>query len=259
MICWQITALHLNDEVLLPSPSAVFEVLQHPFTPLMGSSSWCYHLTVSFLRVLFGFTLAALLAIPAGVLLGRFSPLEKLGSGTLAFLQPLSPIMWIPFTMILFKGTSIGDLMGVRRYASIFNDLPLGMIFVIFYGAFFPIFINAINAVKGVPRRWSEASLLLGSSPLQLLFNTTIPAAMPGICTGLQIGLARAWMVIAAAEMLPGSEAGIGYLVQYAFSLAEMQILVAGMIIAGITGASLHFSLKLLSYPLTFWQNRGHE
>ena len=70
----------------------------------------------------------------------------------------------------------------------------------------------------------------------------------------MKVGLGVAWMVIVAAEMLPGSDSGIGYLIIYAYELAEMDVLITGMILIGLVGALLSWSIGLLGRPFTGWQ-----
>ncbi|MBN2537876.1 ABC transporter permease, partial [candidate division WOR-3 bacterium] len=75
--------------------------------------------------------------------------------------------------------------------------------------------------------------------------------------TGLRVGLGVSWMVIVAAEMLPGSDAGVGYLMIYAYQLARMDVLITGMILIGIVGALLSWLVGLAGRPLTGWQRRA--
>lgn len=256
IIGWEITARSINNAALIPKLWEVTRVLLHPTQELLGTSGWGYHLWVSLLRVFLGYFAAIVIAVPLGILMGRSPRAEKLFSGSINFFHPLSPIMWIPFAMILFKGYAVGDIFNLSRTASALNDLSFGMLFVIAYGSFFPIFMNTLDAVQEIPQRYFDSAKLLHCSSRQVLCTIVCPAALPGISTGLLIGLGRAWMIIAAAEMLPGSEAGLGYLVHHAFSLAEMDILVAGMLLAGVTGGALHFAMRQLLHRFTFWKRQ---
>lgn len=127
------------------------------------------------------------------------------------------------------------------------------MIFIIFWGGLFPILLNTIHGVSGVRDLWLETARMLGASRHKTFRKVVIPAAIPSIMTGLRIGLGISWMVIIAAEMLPGSDSGVGYLIMYSYELAEMQVLVASMIVIGIMGLILNQGLQFISDRVSGW------
>jgi NitT/TauT family transport system permease protein len=108
--------------------------------------------------------------------------------------------------------------------------------------------------VKSVKDLFIESALLLGADKNQLFRKVIVPSALPAILTGLRVGLGVAWMVIIAAEMLPGSDAGIGYLIMFSYELAEMDILIASMILIGTVGALLSYGVKVIADRTSFWQ-----
>ncbi len=97
---------------------------------------------------------------------------------------------------------------------------------------------------------------MLATPPNQIFRKVIFPAALPQIFTGLRVGLGVSWMVIIAAEMLPGSDSGIGYLIMFAYQLAEMDVLITGMILIGLVGALLSWIVQIISRPFTIWQAR---
>jgi len=99
-----------------------------------------------------------------------------------------------------------------------------------------------------------ESALLLGADQRKLFKKVILPASLPAVLTGLRLGLGISWMVIIAAEMLPGSDAGIGYLIMFSYELAEMDILIASMILIGAVGALLSYVVKLASDRTSVWQ-----
>lgn len=156
--------------------------------------------------------------------------------------------------MAIFKTYTIAEVFGFRYTTTIFGHIQLGMLFVIFYGGFFPIFLNTVHGVKSVKNIFLESALLLGSDQRKLFKKVILPASMPAILTGLRVGLGISWMVIIAAEMLPGSDAGIGYLIMFSYELAEMDILIASMILIGAVGALLSYIVKFISDRTSIWQ-----
>lgn len=195
-----------------------------------------------------------LIGIPLGLFVGRYIFGRRLFGPIIEMLRPLCPIAWIPFALAIFKTYTIADVFGVRYTTSIIGHIQLGMLFVIFYGGFFPIFLNTIHGVKSVKNIFIESALLLGADQNRLFRNVILPSSLPAILTGLRIGLGISWMVIIAAEMLPGSDAGIGYLIIFSYELAEMDILIASMILIGAVGAILSYAVKLISDKTSFWQ-----
>jgi NitT/TauT family transport system permease protein len=195
-----------------------------------------------------------LVGVPLGLYVGRFALFQRLFSPIIEILRPLCPIAWIPFALAIFKTYTVADVFGVRYTTSIFGHIQLGMLFVIFYGGFFPIFLNTVHGVKSVKNIFIESALLLGASENQLFRKVIVPSALPAILTGLRVGLGISWMVIIAAEMLPGSDAGIGYLIMFSYELAEMHILIASMILIGLVGALLSYLVKLMADQTSFWQ-----
>ncbi len=251
---WEFFAIKVNNPALLPKVEAVLDRLLHPFSDLLDTGSYVWHIMVSASRVVLGFVLAALIGIPLGLLVGRYLLFHKIFSPIIEILRPLCPIAWIPFAMAIFKTYTIAEVFGVRYTTTIFGHIQLGMLFVIFYGGFFPIFLNTVHGVKSVKNIFIESALLLGADQRKLFKKVILPASLPAVLTGLRVGLGISWMVIIAAEMLPGSDAGIGYLIMFSYELAEMDILIASMILIGAIGALLSYVVKLASDRTSVWQ-----
>lgn len=254
LVVWEITAVHVDNPALLPRVESVADRLLHPTADLLNTGNFIRHIVVSSSRVILGFLLSALVGIPLGLLVGRHLLMRQIFSPVIEILRPLCPIAWIPFAMAIFKTYTIADVFGVHYTSSIFGHIQLGMLFVIFYGGFFPIFLNTVHGVQSVKNIHLESALLLGADQRQLFRKVILPSSLPAILTGLRVGLGISWMVIIAAEMLPGSDAGIGYLIMFSYELAEMDILIASMIIIGVVGTLLSYGVKWISDRTSFWQ-----
>lgn len=256
LAAWQFAAVRLNNPWLVPRPGAVVNRLLHPLANVLETGSLLYNIAVSGLRVLMGFLLATLVAVPLGLVMGRSAFVRRLVGPFVEMFRPLCPIAWIPFAMAVFKTYSVVNVFGVRWSSTILDTIQVGMLFILFYGAFFPILLNTVDGVLGVRDTYVESALTLGAGRGQVFRKVVLPAALPSVFTGLRVGLGTAWMVIVAAEMLPGSSAGIGYLIIYAYQLAEMDVLVTGMILIGLVGALLSWGVHLVSRPFVGWQAR---
>ncbi len=251
---WEIIAVRLNNPWLVPRIESVFFRLTHPLRNILETGSLLYNIGVSALRVLMGFSLAMVIAVPLGLLMGRIKITRRIIAPFIELFRPLCPIAWIPFAMAIFKTYTIVNVFGVRYSNTIFDTIQIGMLFILFYGAFFPILLNTIDGVLRVRDIYIESALTLGTPTNQIFRKVIFPASLPHIFTGLRVGLGVSWMVIIAAEMLPGSDSGIGYLIMYAYQLAEMDVLITGMILIGVVGALLSWIVHIISRPFTDWQ-----
>ncbi|WP_456472263.1 ABC transporter permease [Methanocaldococcus sp.] len=236
VILWEILAIYINNPVLLPRVEDVINVLIHPTMDLLGTGSLLDNTIVSIKRVLSGFILASVVAVPLGIFMGYFSIVNDLFDTLIELVRPIPPLAWVPLSLSWF---------GIGEFS---------MIFIIFIGAFFPILINTISGVKGVPKPLIEAALTLGAKKKDILIKVVIPASSPSILTGLRVGAGIAWMCVVAAEMLPGSSSGLGYLIMYAYSLSRMDIVIASMIVIGLIGLTLDRVLRFIEDKYFFWR-----
>jgi NitT/TauT family transport system permease protein len=138
----------------------------------------------------------------------------------------------------------------------VWDQIQLGMIFVIFVGGFFPILTNTLDGVTGLRRSYVLLARTLGASRAQVFRHVYLPAAMPEILTGLRQGLGLCWFVIIAAEMMIGSDSGIGYLLMYAADNAAMDLVIAAMFIIGGVGALLNFAMRRLMRHFVSWKGK---
>lgn len=175
------------------------------------------HVLASVGRVLGGFALAVLVALPLGLLIGRVPFVRKLVDPTLQILRPIPVTAWLPLAMILF---GIG---------------PRSAFFLVFLGAFYPILVNTVFGVRAVDTRLFEAASMLGCKGSAQFTRVVLPAALPAIFTGLRLGLGFAWVVIVIGEMT-GVQTGLGAIIMEARQLSRTEIVIAGMIAIGVLG-----------------------
>lgn len=256
VILWQITAGQLNQPWLFPTPVCVLQQLAHPMRSHFNSGSFLGHTGISLIRVTLGFAIASFAGVSLGTLMGSLSTLRYLTEPTIEMLRPLSAIAWLPFAIAVFKLNSLRHLFGLERYQPVLDQIQLGMLFVIFIGGFFPILVNTMDGVSGVRKQYRLLAQSLGAGQRQTFIYVYLPAAMPEILTGLRLGLARCWMVIIAAEMMVGSDSGIGYLLMYAADNSAMDIVIACMVIIGIIGGLMNFLMRYCLHHYTRWKGK---
>lgn len=256
LLIWQIGAMRLDRPWILPTVVDVLGQLIHPLADHYASGSLLGNTGVSLLRVLLGFTLAAVVAVPLGIVMGSLRPLRRGLEPILEILRPLCPIAWLPFAIVLFKLKTLPQLLGVQYTHTVLDQVQLGMIFVIFVGGFFPIVTNTLDGIAGVRRHYVLLAQTLGAGRRQVFLHVYLPAAMPMILTGLRQGLGLCWFVIIAAEMMTGSDSGIGYLLMYASDNSAMDLVIAAMLIIGGIGAMLNYLMRFLMAGLVAWKGK---
>lgn len=172
-------------------------------------------------RVAIGFGSAAILGIPLGLILGWYPAANQVVNPVIQILRPISPLAWIPVTILLF---GVGDHAATS---------------LIFLGAFFPITVACVDGVANVPSVYRRAGRNFGLTPMQLLLRVVFPSALPQIIVGLRIALGIAWLVVVAAEMV-AVDSGLGYLViDSRNSGKRYDLVVAAMLLIGVIGLVL--------------------
>ncbi|WP_067051392.1 ABC transporter permease [Methanofollis ethanolicus] len=221
IIGWEIAAILIDSEFILPRVESVLAILTAPTVDILGSGSLIDNALLSIERVLLGFGLAAAVGIPIGIVMGYWRGAETFLDPTIQIFRPIPPLAWIPLALAWFKTGLVS------------------MTFIIFIGAVFPVLLNTVDGVKSVNRTWVESAYTFGASQAQILRKVIFPASLPTIWTGLRVGFGIAWMCVVAAEMLPGTTSGLGYLIMYAYNWGQSQVIIAGMIVIGLIGLGI--------------------
>ncbi|PZP62750.1 MAG: nitrate ABC transporter, permease protein [Azospira oryzae] len=222
----------------MPSPAEVgaklWEHLQDPFY-VRGTNDKGIgiQLAYSIGRVLVGFTLAALVAIPLGFLIGMSPLLYKALDPFIQVLKPVSPLAWMPLALYTIK------------------DSGAASIFVIFVCSLWPMLINTAFGVMSVRREWLNVARTLEVKTVRKAFRVILPAAAPTIMTGMRISIGIAWLVIVAAEMLVGGT-GIGYFVWNEWNNLSITNILSAILAIGLIGMLLDAVLARLAKAVTF-------
>lgn len=178
----------------------------------------------SLLRVLLGFALAVLVAVPLGFLIGTSPLLHRALDPFIQILKPISPLAWMPLALYTIR------------------DSGQSAIFVIFICALWPLLLNTAFGVASVRREWLNVARTLQVRPLRLAFRVILPASAPTIMTGLRISIGIAWLVIVAAEMLVGGT-GIGYFVWNQWNNLSITDVIIAILLIGLIGMALDQAL----------------
>ena len=187
----------------------------------------------SLARVMSGFLLAALVAIPAGFLIGMSPLIYRALNPFIQILKPISPLAWMPLALYTIK------------------DSTTSSIFVIFICSIWPMLINTAHGVAGVRRDWLNVAKTLEVGVLRKAFLVVLPAAAPTILTGMRISMGIAWLVIVAAEMLVGGT-GIGYFVWNEWNNLSLTNLIFAILMIGVVGMLLDLMFGVLQRAVTY-------
>ena len=207
---WQIIAMFLSSPVF-PSPSQVLVACSREFPFLLENAS------ASLFRVSIGFLIALLIGSIGGMLVG-LAGFWVLGMrDILELFRPIPPIAWVPLSIVWL---GLGDHSAW---------------FVVFLGAFFPIFIHTSHAFSRPPEQLLEVSKNLGASVWQELLYLRIPAATPELFQGIRIGLGLAWTSVIAAELV-GVRSGLGDRIQQLRYISDYESMIVNMLVIGILG-----------------------
>jgi NitT/TauT family transport system permease protein len=223
LVLWQF-AITRNPVHLLPTPWGVVlgigDLLQHGLL--------FKYVIASLFRVTWGFSLALLLAVPLGLLIGWNRRADMAFNPLIQILRPISPLAWIPIAILWF---GVGDL---------------AAIFLIFLGCFFPLLLTAINAVHTIPAVYLNAGRNFGLSSTVLVARVLFPAVIPQLLVGMRITLGIGWLVVVAGEMI-AVNSGLGYLIVDARNAGNRyDLVVAGMVMIGLIGLVLDMGMRSL-------------
>ena len=187
----------------------------------------------SILRVLLGYFLAVIVAIPIGFLIGMSPLMNRALDPFIQVLKPISPLAWMPLALYIIK------------------DSGRSAIFVIFICSLWPMLINTAFGVAGVRREWLNVARTLEVGTLRRIFTVILPAAAPTIVTGMRISIGIAWLVIVAAEMLVGGT-GIGYFVWNEWNNLSITNVIIAILMIGLVGMLLDQMLARVGRLVTF-------
>jgi NitT/TauT family transport system permease protein len=134
----------------------------------------------------------------------------------------------------------------------------VGIVWVVFIGAFFPIFINTMEGVSQIDKEYVRAARSLGGNKIDLYRHVIIPHTIPSMITGVTIGVGIAWIAVVAAEMLSGGP-GLGYITFQAYRLMDTGVVMVGIIILGTLGAVSSSGVMRTGNWLTPWTDEVRE
>jgi nitrate/nitrite transport system permease protein len=220
LVAWQLLCSAPGSS--LPAPSKVvadsWDFIVDPFYDNGGVDKGAFwHLSKSLSRVAVGFSLAAVVGIALGVLVGQSLWAMRGLDPLFQVLRTIPPLAWLPLSLAGFR------------------DAHPSAIFVIFITSIWPIIINTSVGVRNIPQDYRNVAAVIRLSWWEVFWKITLPATVPYIFTGLRIGVGLSWLAIVAAEMLIGG-VGIGFFIWDAWNSSRISDIIVALVYIGIVG-----------------------
>jgi bicarbonate transport system permease protein len=224
LLIWQIFSL--TPGATLPGPIQVVQetwiLIGWPFYDRGGIDKGLFwQVLASLQRVAIGYTLAAIVGIGLGILVGTSQLMSKALDPIFQFLRVVAPLAWVPIAL-----------------AALRQNEPAAL-FVIFITAIWPILINTSVGVRQIPSDYNNVAKVLQLSKKEYFFNILIPSALPYIFTGLRIALGLAWLAIIAAEIVMSGIVGIGFFIWNAYQNNQVSEVILAVVYIGAVGLIL--------------------
>ena len=236
VLMWEMVSLGTGASI--PSPKDTFiqavTIFSDPFYskgPNDQGVGW--NVLSSLKRVALGFGLAAIVGIPVGFMIGRFTFLSRMFNPLISLMRPVSPLAWLPIGLLVFKGAN-----------------PAA-IWTIFICSIWPMIINTAVGVQRVPQDYMNVARVLNLSEWKIVTKILFPAVLPYMLTGVRLAVGTAWLVIVAAEMLTGG-VGIGFWVWDEWNNLNVKNIIIAIFVIGIVGLVLEYMLIKLATAFTF-------
>ena len=237
LLLWHIaTAINLELYVDFQNVPSPWKVMSAFYGHIQTEIFWT-HIGVSMRRILISYSIATVLGISIGLIMGRSKFARAFIMPYIEVIRPIPAVAWIPLAILMWP----------TEESSI--------IYITFLGALFPIVLNTLHGVEQTPEVLVRAVQSLGASRSDVFRHVVIPAALPSIAAGLAIGMGVSWFSLLAGEIISG-QYGIGYFTWDAYSLINYQDIVVGMLMIGFLGTASTAAIKLITRPMLAWQNR---
>ena len=236
VVLWELVATTTGSGIPGPAETwtAAAKLFSDPFYsngPNDQGIGW--NVLSSLQRVGMGFGMAALIGIPVGFAIGRFSFLSRMFNPLISLLRPVSPLAWLPIGLLVFKGAN-----------------PAA-IWTIFICSIWPMIINTAVGVQRVPQDYMNVARVLNLSEWKIATKILLPAVLPYMLTGVRLAVGTAWLVIVAAEMLTGG-VGIGFWVWDEWNNLNVAHIIIAIFTIGLVGLLLEFALIKLATAFTY-------
>jgi len=227
---WHLSTAHahLLDAVFFPPPESILRLFFHEL-PALASGA-----VGSLSKLISGYVLALAAGVGLGVLFGSNRRLFAAASPFAKALGPIPPIIYTPYAICFLPG------------------LVTAQIFVIFIGAFWPVFLSTLNGIQNIPRGQLDAARTLNLTGHALRLKVLLPGALPSICSGALLGLVFAFILLTAAELI-GSSSGAGWYIKNYADFGDFERVIVGVIFVAILVLVVTAVTDRIEHRLLHW------
>ena len=201
-----------------PALTPTLGSIAHTLFASLLDGTMLFHAAATLYRVVVGFGCAIAIGLPLGVMMGRFRPVENFVLPLTSALMPIPSLAWVPVFILWF---GLGNTVSVL---------------IVFYAALFPMLLNTWSGVRSVNPIWLRAAGAMGANEHALFWKVIIPGASPFIIAGLRQSFLRAWIAVIGAEMLAGSDWGLGWVIFDAKQFLDTDMMLASLLVIGGIG-----------------------
>lgn len=233
---WELLSrLGLISQFALPAPTRIAETLYTLATiGFPNGINVFVHMKATMVRIIDGYLLGSVTAVPLGLLVGRLPLLERSVNPVITFARSIATISLLPLAVAWF---GVGEL---------------ARVLLITYAVFWAVLTNTIDGASSVDRDLLNVARTFGTSRLRMFFRVVLPATLPRIFSGLRVGLGLAFMVIIGVEMI-GTIVGLGALIEEGQQFYRTDVAIAGTVLIGVFGLALSLLLDLVERIVMPW------
>jgi ABC-type nitrate/sulfonate/bicarbonate transport system permease component len=235
VLLWELVARSgIYNAKLFPAPTTIVRA----FREMIAAGEFAQDVLMSIGRALVGFGAGAMMGVSVGVLTGRNRTWRFLLHPILQSLRSIPSIGLLPLAILFF------GLDEMSKY------------FLVFWGVFFPVWINSHLGVASVQQRYLWAASSLGAKDWRLMWEVVLPASLPLIIAGMRVGIGLAFLNLVAAEM-SGASSGLGYRVSASHLVFRSDKMIAALVALGVLGAASDGAFRYFAAKVAPWYKHG--
>ena len=235
---YAIARYRLVSDLFVPHPAAVWAAFVDVLTEGYRGETLARHLADSLYRVVAGFALAVVTAVPLGLAIGYSPRIRAIFDPLIEFYRPLPPLAY--YTLLVI-------------WLGIENASKIALLYL---AAFPPLSVAAMAGVRGVSPERIQGAQSLGATRWQVFRHVILPSCLPDIFTGMRVSIGFTYTTLVAAEMVAATS-GVGWMVLDASKFLRSDVIFMGNIVMGLTGIALDRIIRLAERRIVPWKGKA--